>query len=369
MANLEIVVDGDGHVFEDQEGIRRHMRGSIANSHTVKMLGIFPALDHLHHGLNTIPPGAFGRGKDGVWRDPGPSGWVDFLDKAGIETTVLYPTAGLAYGRIVDVDYAIEVCRGYNDWLTTTYSQVNSRFKGMALIPMQEPEAAVEELHRAVVELGMTGAMLPSTGLPTHLGAKAYWPVYEEAQRLGCSLAVHGGAHQDLGMNSLNVFAAVHALGHPLGIMIGLAGMVFNGVFDKFPTLKVAYLEGGVGWFLMALERFAGSHWAFTPVDPRGELVQLAEGQTLDDYVIDLCKKGRITIGVEGDEPLLAKGVQMVGREAFMYSSDFPHEVNLESIRHEIEELLEIEDLTSEDKEAILHKNALSFYNLDRPAT
>ena len=365
MANLEIVIDGDGHIFEDMDGIRKHMRGPAGQSHTAKLLGVFPALDHLHHTLNKIPPDSFGIGSDGVFRDPGAGGWVDFLDKAGIETAVLYPTGGLAYGRIVDPDYAIAVCAAYNDWLTETYSQVDGRFKGMALIPMQEPQAAVEELRRAVTDLGMSGAMLPSTGLMTHLGAKIYWPIYEEAQRLGCGLAVHGGAHQDMGMNTFNVFAATHAIGHPLGIMLGLASMLFNGVFDKFPSLKVAFLEGGVGWFLMAMERFAGSYGAFTPHDSREELLQLPEGQNVAEYMVSLCKAGRIMVGIEGDEPLLAHAVKMVGREAFMYSSDFPHEVNLASIRHEIEELLEIEELDADDKEAILHKNALAFYNLE----
>ena len=230
---------------------------------------------------------------------------------------------------------------------------------------MQEPEAAVEEeLRRAVDQLGMCGAMLPSTGLMTHLGSKIYWPVYEEAERLGVPLAVHGGAHHDLGMNTMNVFAATHAIGHPVGIMIGLAGMLFNGVFDRFPKLKVGFLEGGVAWFLLAIERFSGSYHAFTPFDPREQLLSLPEGQSVGDYLVGLCRAGRVRIGVEGDEPALAYAAHVVGQEAFIFSSDFPHEVNLGSIRGEIEELIEIEELTPEAKEAILWKNSLDFYNL-----
>lgn len=368
MANLETVIDGDGHIFENPEGIRKHLRAPLRDANLPKLMGVFPQLDHLHHGLVTNPPDAFGVGRDGVFRDPGLPGWIDFLDKAGIETTVLYPTGGLACGRIVDPDFAIQTCQAYNDWITDEYSDKDGRFKPMALIPMQEPEAAVEELRRAIKELGMVGAMLPSTGLPQHIGAKQYWPIYEEAERLGAALAVHGGAHQDLGMNTLNVFAAVHAIGHPTGIMICLASMVFNGIFDQFPRLKVAFLEGGVGWFIMALERFAGSHWAFNPIDPREQLVKLRDGEGLNDYMVRLCREGRLLIGVEGDEPALVHAVKTVGAEGFLYSSDFPHEVNLESIRHEIEELLEIEELTAEDKEKILSKNSAAFYNLSSTA-
>ena len=122
----------------------------------------------------------------------------------------------------------------------------------MALIPMQEPQAAVEELRRAVKELGMVGAMLPSTGLPNHLGAIEYWPVYEEAERLGCCLAVHGGAHSGIGLDYMNVYTPVHALGHPFGITISFAGILFNGIFDRYPGLRMAF-PGGWGGLVPAL--------------------------------------------------------------------------------------------------------------------
>ena len=122
----------------------------------------------------------------------------------------------------------------------------------------------------------------------------------------------------------MNVFAATHAIGHPVGIMIGLAGMLFNGVFERFPGLRVGFLEGGVGWFLMALERFNGSYGAFTPFDPRGELLKLPDGMDVGDYMLSLCRQGRIRVGVEGDEPSLSYAVHVAGPEAFIFSSDIP---------------------------------------------
>ncbi|NIO07170.1 MAG: amidohydrolase family protein, partial [Deltaproteobacteria bacterium] len=70
-------------------------------------------------------------------------------------------TQALAYGKIVSLDYAVESSRAYNDWLYETYLKFNPRFKGMALIPMQDPDEAVKELRRAVTELGMLGGMMP----------------------------------------------------------------------------------------------------------------------------------------------------------------------------------------------------------------
>ena len=143
----------------------------------------------------------------------------------------------------------------------------------MGLIPMQEPAAAVEELTRVVEELGFLGAMLPSMGLANHLGSKEYWPVYKEAERLGCSLSIHGGCHSGMGFDHLNVYAPVHAMGHPMGIMISLAGIVFNGIFDRFPGIRIAFLEGGVAWFLMAMERFDGSHASHSEYQIRDDLL------------------------------------------------------------------------------------------------
>ena len=76
------------------------------------------------------------------------------------------------------------------------------KLKAMALIPMQDVSEAVNEMRRAVKELGMPGAMLPSRGLPFDLGHRTYWPIYAEAEKLGCALAVHGGCHHGLGLDT-----------------------------------------------------------------------------------------------------------------------------------------------------------------------
>src|SRR5688500_1592884 len=72
-----------------------------------------------------------------------------------------------------------------------------------------------------------------------HFGAKIYWPIYEEAEKLDCPLAVHVGSLHHLGMDTLGVYYAVHALGHPFGIMAQAAAMLSYGVFDRFPKLRV----------------------------------------------------------------------------------------------------------------------------------
>lgn len=356
------IIDGDGHVFEDAEAIARHFPYKIEPARFRG--GVFPSQSHIQFSLTRRPPGAFGIRPDGRFQNPGPQGWVEFMDEIGLEYAVLFPTTGQRIGRLVDRDYAVGAARAYNDWLAESYLKRDSRFKGIGLLPMHDPEAALEELRRAYTELGMCGLLFPATGVHLNLGAKPLWPLYAEAARLGCPVVVHGGGHWDLGMDTMNVSTGANALGHPMSLAIAMAEMVFNNLFERFPGLQVAYLEGGPLWFLMALERFSRSYESSTPVNPRGELLKLPEGQTVSDYIRRLIQAGRLVVGIEGGETDLAYAIKVAGTGAFMFSSDFPHEVNAQTVQKEIRELREREEISEEAKEAILRGNAARFYRL-----
>jgi uncharacterized protein len=350
------IIDGDGHVFEDIGGIVRRMPAKLRESAFVRLLGPFPQLDHLHHGAWTSLEGSF--------EDPGVSGWRSFMDRAGFAGAVMYPTIALAYGRLTDPDLAIGACQAYNDWIAEDYLAADRRLNAMALIPLQDPAAAAKELERAVGRLGLKGAMLPPTGLPLLLGAREYAPVYEVANALGCALAVHGGAHPALGLDHQEVFAATHALGHPFGITIQCVDLIIHGVLDRYPKVRFGFMEGGLAWFLLATERLPGSFDAFKPYDGGGRYVQVPDGKALRARIREYVARGQLYVGVEGDEPALAFAVSQFGPGAFVFSSDFPHEVNDASIRHEIEELLENDALDAAAKAAILGENAARFYAL-----
>jgi hypothetical protein len=351
------IIDGDGHVIEDNGAIIARMSAPYRGIFERKGV-IFPPLDHLHaaRAVETAPQ------RDR--RPPvGPQGWLDFLDDVGIEWTVLYPTVALSYGKIVSLDYACVAARAYNDWLADAYLRLDARFKGMALIPMQDPEEAVKELRRAVTELGMLGAMMPSNGLAEPLGAKRYWPVYAEADRLGCCLAIHGGCHDRFGMDQMNMYVPVHALGHPWGLTVSFASIIYNGVFDRFPRARIAFLEGGVAWLLLALERLRASHETHFQHVPAGEY-GLGEEDDPRAAIMKQIEEGRLFVGCETEELTLPFALQVVGNGPFLYSSDFPHEVTNESCKRDIAELMESGAMSEDDKAAILYRNSERFYKL-----
>jgi predicted TIM-barrel fold metal-dependent hydrolase len=156
------IIDADGHINDHICGdeIARYMpKGN-------QMAKLFPEFDHLHFRYLKQNRRATG--------NPDAEAWTEFLEKTGISWTVLYPTAGLAVGRIMAPDWAVIACRAYNTWLHEKFLTKNPRLKGVALIPFQDVDAAIIELRRAVQELGMLGGMLPSNGeaIQGHFGNK-----------------------------------------------------------------------------------------------------------------------------------------------------------------------------------------------------
>jgi predicted TIM-barrel fold metal-dependent hydrolase len=359
------IIDADGHVMErgGDKDIGSYMPAGNRGGN------LFPALDH-QHGQHLRPAAENGEGGGGQ-RVINRAAWMDFLNETQIEWSVLYPTSGLAQGRIVSEDWAIAACRAYNNWLYENFTdKSDGKLRGMALVPVQNPEAAADELRRAVEELGFVGAMLPSNGegIRAHYGNRMYYPLYEEAQKLGCALSVHGGSHHHFGgIDTFSVYYPVNALGHPFGIMVQAAGMVSHGIFDRFPNLRVAYLEGGSSWvpfFMDRMDRAYGtSHYE---VDLNGEHM-LGPNPNIKPsvYIQQKIESGNIFIGFDVDDEGLGDAVKRAGRKPFLYATDFPHESHdAELCIRESNELLAREDLTREDKAAIVADNAERFYGI-----
>ena len=352
------IIDADGHVNDHVYG--EEIAGYMPKGN--QMARLFPELDHLHFRYLKQNRRATG--------NPSPDDWLRFLDKTGISWTVLYPTAGLATGRIMAEEWAVVACRAYNTWLYERFLRNSTRLRGVALLPFQDVDAAVCELRRAVKELGMLGGMLPSNGeaIHGHLGSKNYWPIYEEAEKLGCAIAVHVGCLHHVGMDSFSTYYPAHALGHPFSLMIQAAGMLAHGVFQRFPKLRVAFLEGGATWVPFMMDRLDRSyHDGHVQLDLEGNIIGgPAAGEKASDYFKRQLREGRIFVGFDCDDDGLGTAVTKAGREPFLFGSDFPHEVfDAAKCRHEIDELLERNDLSQADKEAALGGNAMRFY---RPA-
>jgi predicted TIM-barrel fold metal-dependent hydrolase len=216
----------------------------------------------------------------------------------------------------------------------------------------------------------MAGAMLPSNGegIKGHFGSKIYWPIYQECEKLDAPLGVHVGALHHLGMDSLGVYYAVHGLGHPFGIMTQAAAMLAYGVFDRFPKLRVGFLEGGATWVPFFMDRLDRSYPHHLQVDINGEFLPSSKPDVMaSDYFRRHVREGRIFVGFDCDDRGLGFAVKEAGNGAFLFATDFPHEsFDAKHCRHEIEDLLARDDINQKDKSAILATNAKRFYGVEQ---
>ena len=340
------IVDADGHVMEKDAELFPYLPPPYAGQRALLVQpAFFPSLDGYNRSARRIADGG-----TRAPEEPTAEAWLRFLDEAGLEGTVLYPTQGLAFGLIKDREWAVGLARAYNDWLYDRYVRVDRRLHGMALIPLQDPPAAVAELRRAVDQLGFLGAILPAVGLRPLFGSKVYWPVYEAAQELDCLLTVHAAATQGLGLDDFDRLIEVRTLSHGFGQMRQMVHMLYGGVFDAFPRLRVAFAEAGCGWVPYLAERM--------DLEVHNRRKQVPELHCLPSEHL---ASGRIFIHCELSERLIPQVVELMGEGALFCASDYPHEP-----KHEFPEaiaaFLARADIGDSTKAAVLSENPRRMY-------
>jgi predicted TIM-barrel fold metal-dependent hydrolase len=338
------VVDADGHVTESTEQLAAHIDPAYRD------YGPWP-------GARTYyPMDAWDRSARGTLGETAGSAkaWLEALDRGRLECAVLYPTAGLAIGWVREPDLAVALCRAYNDFFHQELAAASPRLKGVALLPLQDPAAAVAELRRAR-GLGAVGAMLPAVGLRKPLGHPDFWPIYAEAERLDCMVGVHAtvrGPHY-YGADLFDRLIEVHTLSHPFGQMIQMTSLVLQGVFDAFPRLRVAFLEAGCTWVPYWLGRL-DEEW-----EKRGALEAPRCRRKPSEYLTG----EQVFYPAEAGEWLLGPTVGALGRAGIVYASDFPHWDH--EFPENIATLRARRDLDEATKRAMLGEAARRLYRLD----
>ena len=120
--SLPIIIDGDGHVFENFAAIWDLMDEPYKRDARTRTQSMFPS-DHLHVPINDSPPGSFGF--DTGWKE-----WLQFGKDLNLEATILYPSAALAVGLIANSNWANAAARAYNTWLNQEYLANSPLFRG-----------------------------------------------------------------------------------------------------------------------------------------------------------------------------------------------------------------------------------------------
>ena len=279
--------------------------------------------------------------------------WLGIMDAEEVDTAVLYPTSGLAFGWIREPDLAVAVARAYNTFLSEKFQKVSPRLNGVALVPLQDVPEAVKELRRAITQLKLAGVMLPAVGLRKPLGHPDYWPVYEEAERLGCMLAVHAtvrGPHY-FAADLFDYFIETHTLSHPFAQMMQMTSIVFRGVLERFPRLKIAFMEAGCSWVPYWMGR----------MDEEWEKRAGVEAPLCTRRPSEYITSGRVFVHAEANEALLPQVVELLGEDVLFHASDWPHWDH--DFPHNMRMLGAREDLSPQAKQKILYGNARRLYS------
>jgi predicted TIM-barrel fold metal-dependent hydrolase len=215
---------------------------------------------------------------------------------------------------------AAALCRALNDWLANDWLQKEPRLRASIVVPPECPELAVEEIERRASDKRFVQVLLLVMGsIP--LGKRFYWPIYEAAERHGLPIGVHAGslyrnAPTSIGWTS---YYLEDYVAQSQAFEGQLLSFVAEGVFVKFPKLKVVMIESGFTWLPAYFWR-ADKTWRGV----RSEVpwVDRAPSEFVRDHV-------RFTIQPTDQPPdprQLARVIEQIGSdEVLLFSTDYPH--------------------------------------------
>ncbi|HTH97212.1 MAG TPA: amidohydrolase family protein [Stellaceae bacterium] len=217
-------------------------------------------------------------------------------------------------------DMAAAVCRAMNDWISREYLDKDARLRAAIVVPAQSPELAAEEIERMAADRRFVEVQLLTLNeMP--LGRRFYWPIYAAAEKHGLPIGIHAGstyrhAPTPIGWPSHAVEDYI-ALSH--SFQSQLLNIITEGVFQKFPTLKIVLVEAGFTWLPSFLWR-ADKGWRGL----RRETPWLKESpaRIIRDHV-------RFTLqpaNAPPDPAMLERVIEQIDcDDVLLFSSDYPH--------------------------------------------
>ena len=291
----------------------------------------------------------------------GPDTQLEAMNDEGIDVAILFPTRGFyAIGREYSDDgLAAAIARTYNDWLAGFCSKSPDRLYGCGLVPAQSVEMAIQEVRRMKTELGFKSVFLrpnPVRGRNWH--DPAYDPMWAEIQKQGLAIGFHegwpcdlpvamgerfDGRHEDLWMTE-------HVACHPVEAMYACLCFIMGGILERFPGLRVGFLESNCSWLPFWLWRM-DEHY-----EHREHVVKKKMPLKPSDYF-----KRQCYVSIEAEETLGKNTVDYVGDSNIVFSTDYPHEDS--RYPHALETFDQL-PLTPDNKRKILWDNCARLYAL-----
>jgi len=274
------------------------------------------------------------------------------MDTAGIDMQVLSlstpgceqfsPARGMALSRKT------------NEELYKTINKHPDRFTGLAALAPQSPEAAARELERAVRELGLKGAKINSHIRGGHLDDKKYWPIFETAASLDVPIFLHPNTPNPMTIKSYTDYGfalAGPAWGFGAEAALQTMRLIYSGVFDKYPRLKIilGHLGEGLVFWIYRIDFSFKRPWMEEEIRP--EIKRPPSEYIRNNFFVN-------TSGMYAN-PAFMSVYQELGADHIMFAADYPYENSEEAARF-IDQI----PTPDSDKEKIQHSVAEKLFKL-----
>ena len=241
---------------------------------------------------------------------------------------------------------ALVLSKILNDHISKIIDQFPSRFLGLGTIPMQNPEIAVWELERCVKDLNLAGVQIGSNINGKNLNDDSLFPVFEAAADLGAAIFIH--PWDIMGKNEMEKYWLPWLVGMPAETSRAICSMIFGGVFERLPNLRVAFAHGG-GCFPATVGRIQHGF------DVRPDLC------AVDNKVDPLDYLGKFWVdSLVHDADALDFLIKKMGENKIALGTDYPFPLG------ELEpgKLIESANYTNDTKDKLLFQNALDWLGL-----
>lgn len=274
---------------------------------------------------------------------------IEHMDATKVDLMVASPPPFLFFYEL-DGPIGLEACRVQNNGIAEVAAKHPERFVGMGIVPLQDPDLAVGELERMVRELNMPAVEIQTSIRGLYPGAKRFWPLWEAAQDLDVLVFFHPNEPTNIGAERMKEYYLRNLLGNPVETARAIADVVFSGLLEAYPRLKLLFAHGG-GAVPFIRGRYEHGYHARTETKTE---IHRPPSEYIKQLYFD---------AITHWEPALEFLVRTMGADHVVVGSDYPFDMGpAEPVRF-------VEDtpgISAADKQKILSENAIRLLKLDR---
>jgi len=274
------------------------------------------------------------------------------MQSIGIDYQVVFPTPMLELGMHPDPRIETALSWAYTRWFTEEIMPHEPRIRTLVYLPFNDPAACLRAIEAFADRPGVVGFMATSARYkPVH--HNDYMPIYRALEERNLPLGFHAVFHsQERLLEGVNRFLSAHALGFVLHSLVHLTNLVINGIPERFPKLKVIWIEAGLAWLPFIMQRLDNEYMMRTSEAP---LLKKKPSEYIRDNFYFTTQPMET-----GDLDALQTTFRMINAEnRLLFASDYPHwDFNLPST------VYDLPFLSEHAKRRILGENANELFRI-----